>query len=157
MSVLRIPRVYCDTSVIGGCFDPEFERASMRFFELVDDGLFELVLSFIVDREITQAPDRVQLKYAVLAEHAEILQSSAETVALMEAYLKHDILTPCWEVDALHVALATVARCDLIVSWNFQHVVHFDKIRKYNAVNVLCGYNPLAIHSPLEVIGGERK
>ena len=156
MSLLPSPRVYCDTSVIGGCFDTEFEQASLRFFELVDAGLFKLVLSFMVDEEMTQAPSRVQAQYAKLAERAEIVQSSAAAVALLQAYLDHQILAVRWEVDALHVALASIARCDMIVSWNFAHIVQYDKIRKYNAVNVLCGYNPLAIHSPLEVIGRER-
>jgi len=54
--------------------------------------------------------------------------------------------------DALHVALATVARADLIVSWNFKHIVHFDKIRGFNAVNLREGYIPIEIHSPLEVV-----
>ena len=54
--------------------------------------------------------------------------------------------------DALHGAVATLARCELILSWNFRDIVHFDKIRKYNAVNMLKGYDQIAIHSPLEVI-----
>lgn len=54
--------------------------------------------------------------------------------------------------DALHVAIATVSGCDLIVSWNFRHIVHFEKISKYNAVNVLNGYGQIGIYSPSEVI-----
>ena len=52
--------------------------------------------------------------------------------------------------DALHVAMATVSECELIVSWNFKDIVHFEKIPKYNAVNVLNGYGQIDIHSPLE-------
>lgn len=51
----------------------------------------------------------------------------------------------------LHIALATVADVDLLVSWNFKHIVRFDKIRLFNAVNLEQGYKPLAIHSPREV------
>ena len=54
--------------------------------------------------------------------------------------------------DALHVALATVAGCASIVRWNFQHIVHFQKIPLYNAINALQGYQPIAIYSPREVI-----
>jgi len=67
-------------------------------------------------------------------------------------YLDCGVLTPKWADDALHVAIALVSRCDLIVSWNFRHIVHFDKIRKLNAVNMLNGYSPLGIFSPLELI-----
>ncbi len=58
--------------------------------------------------------------------------------------------------DALHVAIATVSSCSLIVSWNFKHIVHFDKIKLYNAVNILKGFSEIAIFSPLEVISYEK-
>jgi len=53
------------------------------------------------------------------------------------------------------VALATVAGCDLIVNWNFRHIVHFERIPLYNAVNSLRGYGRIDIHSPWEVIEHE--
>ena len=54
--------------------------------------------------------------------------------------------------DALHVAIATAHECDAIVSLNFKHIVHFDKISLYNSVNLANGFGPLAIHSPQEVV-----
>ena len=57
--------------------------------------------------------------------------------------------------DALHVALATANRCRLIVSWNFKHIVHFDKIPLYNGVNLINGYDTLSINTPSEVIAYE--
>ena len=51
----------------------------------------------------------------------------------------------------LHIALATVANADLLVSWNFRHIVRVDKIRLFNAVNLEQGYQALSIHSPREV------
>ena len=54
--------------------------------------------------------------------------------------------------DAHHVAIATAERVDMIVSWNFQHIVHFDKIRGFNAVNLREGYSPIEIRSPKEVV-----
>jgi len=61
-------------------------------------------------------------------------------------------LTPKWLDDALHVALASISGCDGIVSWNFKHIVHYQKIPRFNAVNVLQGYKEIMIYSPLEVI-----
>lgn len=52
--------------------------------------------------------------------------------------------------DALHVAIATITQCNLIVSREFKHIVHFDKIPKYNAVNTLNGYGQIGIYSLLE-------
>jgi len=67
-------------------------------------------------------------------------------------YIRSGVVTEKSLNDALHVAISTVSGCDLIVSWNFKHIVHFDKVPKYNAVNTLNGYKHIGIYSPLEVI-----
>jgi hypothetical protein len=61
------------------------------------------------------------------------------------------ILDPHSTDDATHVAAATVARADAIVSWNFKHLVRIDKIRAYNQVNLQTGFGMLSIVSPQEV------
>ena len=83
---------------------------------------------------------------------AEIAEVTAEALKLQEAYTDAGILSEKHSTDALHVALATVSRVSLIVSWNFKHIVNFQKIPMYNAVNTLHGYREIAIYSPLEVI-----
>lgn len=75
-----------------------------------------------------------------------------ETVTLRDRYIEAGILAPIRLDDAAHVALATVAEADLIVSWNFRHLVHFEKIRQYNAVNLTLGHKSIEIRSPKEVI-----
>lgn len=67
-------------------------------------------------------------------------------------YINSGVVTEKSFDDALHVAIATISGCDLIVSWNFKHIVHFEKIPKYNAVNILKGHRQIGIYSPLEVI-----
>jgi hypothetical protein len=47
--------------------------------------------------------------------------------------------------------------CSLIVSWNFKHIVHFEKIPLYNAINTVNGFQNIAIFSPQEVIKYEEK
>jgi len=51
----------------------------------------------------------------------------------------------------MHIALATVAEVDVLVSWNFKHILHFNKIRMFNAVNLEQGYKQIQIFSPREV------
>jgi predicted nucleic acid-binding protein len=148
-------RTYADTSVFGGVFDPEFSAASRRFFDSVRAGLFHLVVSAIVADELVEAPKRVRDLFDKMLQMAEVIPISAEVAALQEAYLDARIVTSNWAEDAMHVALATVARCDLIVSWNFEHIVHFQKIPRCNAVSALHGYPAIAIHSPLEVVPDE--
>jgi len=91
----------------------------------------------------------------ILRRHSLLISVSPEAIELQEKYLVQKILTPKWEDDALHVALATVSDCRVIVSWNFKHIVNFAKIPLYNAVNQVNGYHPIAIHSPSEMLNDE--
>ncbi|OQY43587.1 MAG: hypothetical protein B6242_14385 [Anaerolineaceae bacterium 4572_78] len=86
---------------------------------------------------------------------ADIVEISEATLALRDAYLAAEIVSQKYSNDALHVALATMSNCTLLVSWNFKHIVHYQKIPLYNAVNILHGYAQINIFSPLEVISYE--
>jgi hypothetical protein len=155
--MLRVPRVYADTSVYGGVFDEEFAEPSRRFFEWVRLGRFHLVISAAVRRELDGAPPQVQALLAEMVAGSDLVDVTEDTTDLQQAYLDAGIVTPRSALDALHVAQATVAGCNLIVSRNFRHIVHFQRIRMYNAVNNLHGYGTLAIHSPLEVVADENE
>ena len=148
----RQVRVYTDTSVFGGVFDERFEAPSREFFEEVRGGRFLVVTSALVQEELAPAPARVRDFFAEMLEFSEIVEISSEALRLREAYLNAGVLTDKWSSDALHVATASVSGCSMIVSWNFHHIVHFERIPKYNAVNTLCGHPTIAIHSPLEVL-----
>jgi len=144
--------IYADTSVIGGCCDPEFQWWSNGLLKDFQAKLFSLILSVLTDAEIADAPDDVKSIYVEFrAQAARIVELTPEAVELAEAYLDHNILTPNFRDDARHIALAAVAGADLIVSWNFKHIVHFEKIRRFNAVNIEMGYKPVPIYSPREV------
>lgn len=145
-------RVYADTSVFGGVFDEEFKAPSRVFFDQVRNRRFHLVTSALVQEEIEPAPVQVRQFFNQMLSAVELIDISEEALRLRDAYLEAEIISSHWSGDALHVALATVARCSLIVSWNFKHIVHFEKVPLYNAVNVLKGYSNIGIFAPLEVI-----
>ena len=149
---MAIIRVYADTSVFGGVFDEGFEAPSQAFFDQVRNGRFHLVTSALVQEEIKPAPKYVQEFFDRTLPVVEVVEVSEETLRLRDAYLEAGIVSSQWSEDALHVALATVSGCSLIVIWNFKHIVHFEKIPLYNAVNVLKGHSNVGIFSPLEVI-----
>jgi len=149
------PTVYTDTSVFGGVFDDEFEEPSRAFFGQVRAGRFSLLVSDVSRREIVFAPARVRDFFDEWLAFMRLVPVDGHVLALRDAYVAAGIVSAKWAEDAAHVAAATVAQADLIVSWNFRHIVHFDKIRLYNAVNALRGYRQLEIHSPQEVIDYE--
>ena len=147
-------RIYVDTSVFGGCFDDEFREASLKLFEENRAGRFILLFSAATLRELKTAPAEVRdLLQSIPEQFLEAIEESIEVFDLRDAYLKAGIVTKKSTVDAEHIAAASVAGADIIVSWNFKHIVHFDKIRGYRAVNLMNRYSHLiAIHSPKEVI-----
>jgi predicted nucleic acid-binding protein len=149
---MPILRVYADTSVFGGVFDTEFVELSLAFFEQVKAGRFALVTSAVVQDEMALAPREVSAFFEELLSTATVIEVTSEALDLRDAYLRAGILTPVYSNDALHVALASVNQCALIVSWNFRHIVHFSKIPLYNAVNTIQGHGQIAIYSPREVI-----
>ncbi len=145
-------RIYSDSSVIGGCYDTEFEEDSRRFIEAVKDGKIMLLMSDVVLEEIGGAPERVRNVLASIpTDNVEKVNLSAEVIELRDAYLSAGILTRKWIDDATHVAAATVARADAIASWNFVHIVRLDRMKAYNQVNLLNGYGVLTIISPKEI------
>jgi predicted nucleic acid-binding protein len=148
-------RVYVDSSVFGGAFDEEFAEESNAFFDLVRNGRFAVVTSALVADEISTAPEQVAQLFEEMLRSAEFTDVDSEVRRLVRGYIEAQVVTEKWRDDATHVALATVGRCSLIVSWNFKHIVHYQKIPRYNAVNVLHGYPSIAIYSPLEIISDE--
>ncbi|MBM3333858.1 PIN domain protein [Candidatus Sumerlaeota bacterium] len=117
------------------------------------EGRHILVLSAHTLRELEGAPEAVRKNLLRVPEsHVIILRDSEEAAHLADAYLEHGVVGEGWRADALHVALATVGATDVLVSWNFQHIVNLGKIRHFNAVNLECGYNLLEIRTPKEVL-----
>jgi hypothetical protein len=151
-------RVYTDTSVIGGCCDPEFAADSNSLISMARAGSIVLLISQIVLDELADAPQKVQeiLKSVPIA-HIEYVELTPEVIALRDAYLRAGIVAPRWMGDATHVAAATVVGADAIVSWNFNHIVRVARIGRYNTVNVANGYRPLTIVTPMEVVREEHE
>lgn len=151
----RSIKIYADTSVYGGVFDEEYTEASQAFFDLVRNGECTLCISEVVHQELSVAPEKVNELFQEFFPVAQLIDIGPDALELQQAYISEGILTEKWYDDALHVALATIAECNIIVSWNFKHIVNFRKISLFNAVNVLKGYRPIAKHSALEVINYE--
>jgi len=125
-----------DTSVIGGCFDPEFEVWSKGLINDFRDGKFRLVLSDVTAAEIENAPEPVRELYEELTSISEFLSVTEEALEVLEAYERRTILGTRFRNDMLHIALATVAEVDVLVSWNFRHIVRLDNIQRFNGANL---------------------
>jgi len=145
-------RAYVDTSVFGGIYDPEFRRPSEQFFAEVRDGSIAILVSPATADEVAGAPERVRAVFREHAAYMELVENTAEAARLAQAYLVARVARRVAAVDALHVATATVAYADVLVSWHFKDIVQLRRIRGFHAVNVANGYPLIEIRSPLEVI-----
>jgi len=152
VSGARPIRAYLDTSAFGGCFDAPFAPASNALFDAVRNGRVLALLGATTLAELRGAPEQVREVLAGLApEHVFLCPITPEVVDLRDAYLDAGVLGPSSIDDATHVATAAVHDADVLVSWNFKHIVNFGKIRLFNAVNIRLGYNILDIRSPQEL------
>ena len=153
MSTARRLRIYVDTSVFGGYYDRVFAKETRSFFRLVRSRRITAVVSDMVVGEISRAPGPVQaLLREAIRLGAEESAAGEASVELQEAYLKAGVLARRWEDDAMHVAMATLARADAIASWNFRHLLDPRKTREFNGVNVAMGYGLIAILSPTDIV-----
>ena len=148
----RVLRVFVDTSVIGGCFDERFATDSLRVFDLARLGSLTLIVSDVVVAELAPAPQPVRAMFDGLPPSILEVRATDDDVAnLRDAYLSQGVLGARWIDDAAHVAAATVARADALISWNFKHIVRLDRIKAFNQVNLANGYGILTILSPTEL------
>lgn len=149
---MAAPLVYPDTSVIGGCFDAEFQTWSNALMQDFRAGRLVPVVSDLLEAELEGAPASVRGIFSELKALAGAsLATTPEALDLAGRYAAKGIVPARFRNDMLHIALATVSGADIVVSWNFKHIVRFDKIRAFNAVNIEAGYKAMAIHSPREV------
>ena len=147
------PRIYVDTSVIGGCLDNEFEEYSTQLFEEFIAGKKRLVISDLVLFELEEAPENVrEVLNKVAEDNIEYVFLNEESMSLANAYLKEGVIAEHSLSDARHIAIATVEKVNVLVSWNFKHIVNLNRIHLINSVNLKLGYPILEIRSPLEVI-----
>ncbi|MDR3329411.1 MAG: PIN domain-containing protein [Prevotellaceae bacterium] len=149
-------RIYIDTSVIGGYHDAIFEMATRQLFERIANKEYDIYFSEINDAELVNAPPQVKaVKDMIPADCLHFIETTEEVKALALLYISEKILGKASRNDAYHIALATVYRTGCLVSWNFKHIVNFDKIKMFNAINLRLGYPLIEIHSPLEFLKDE--
>ena len=140
-------------SVFGGCFDPEFEKWSNKLWEEFKVGSKIAIISDLTLKELEESPQNVRnLLKIIPKEHKEFITLNEEAKVLALRYIKAEVVSEGFMIDAQHIAIATIYGADVLVSWNFKHIVNLTKIRLYNAVNLTSGYRRLEIRSPMEVL-----
>jgi len=148
--------IYVDTSVIGGYFDVEFEDETKKLFENIMLGKYKIMFSSTIEDELLKAPEQVKNLFKTIpVKYTKKVELTGEAIKLADAYISENVVGRTSQEDCFHIALATVNKADILVSWNFKHMVNTFRIRGYNSVNLKLGYLPIDIRSPKEMFRHE--
>ena len=146
-------RIYIDTSIVGGYFDEEFEVATKALFKRLENKEVIFVVSEVLEQELKTAPLHVrELINSLDDDCIESVKLTDESKALANAYIEEGIVGIKHIDDCRHIATATINNVNVLVSWNFKHIVNLDKIEMYNGVNLRHGYKVIEIRNPKELI-----
>ena len=145
--------IYIDTSVIGGFFDIEFQEETKSLFNEINSEKYEVIFSAVTSDELLNAPLPVRELIKTIPQNCiKQVELSEEAVKLADAYIEEKVVGKTSREDCFHIALATIHKADILVSWNFKHIVNVFRIRGYNSVNLKYGYPQIDIRSPKEII-----
>lgn len=152
-------KVYLDTSVISHLDapdTPEKQKDTHKLWKDIQSGKFEVFISPICVAELMSCaePKRSKLfNHLKSIRHTE-LQGTDEVSELANLYIDAGILRKKSFDDCQHIAYACVYDCDMIVSWNFKHMVNYKTISGVKSVNALAGYKEMQIYTPTILISG---
>jgi predicted nucleic acid-binding protein len=156
----RTPRIYLDTSVWNFVLVEDVpERHERReltrqLFDQIRDGDYEPYISVVVLDEMAAAPEprRSELYDLVDELSPVVLELTPEVLALSKEYIQQGTIPAKYGNDALHIAVAVTNDLDLLLSWNFAHIVKLKTRRVVSATSRLLGYKEIEICSPEEVV-----
>jgi len=150
-------KLYFDTSVIGGYFDDEFSEETVEIFNEVKKGVYDLAISDLTTRELTKAPEKVRTLLQDKEIEFEQIIVTQEAIELATEYVHEKVVGQTSFDDCIHIATATINKINILVSWNFKHIVNIQRIRGYNSINLKNGYQTLEIRSPKDIINYENE
>ena len=153
----RIPTIYLETTIFNFPFvddAPQYRADTLKLFTEIKTGKFKPFTSEYVIQELEAATDSLREKRLRLVNeyNVEIIPACNKTKNLAKSYIEAGIIPSAYNTDGLHIAAATVANIDFIVSLNFRHIVKRRTIEGTELINFQEGYKKIGIYSPAEVI-----
>ena len=122
-------KYYIDTSVFGGVYDKEFQEFTILLFDKIDKDKITIFYSELTENELRKAPDNVkEFIKQMPADRIEYLEISKDAYDLALQYIAEKVVGQTSYDDCVHIALATINRADVLISWNFKHIVNLKRI-----------------------------
>jgi len=152
-----IRKIYIDTSIVGGYFDDEFSSDTQALFKRLENKEIVFMISSVLQQELQKAPDNVRkLLDKYNTDCFVYIELTKEAIDLADKYIEEKVVGKTSADDCRHIALATINKADVLVSWNFKHIVNLDRIKGYNGVNLKYGYSVMEIRTPKELLNYDK-
>ena len=161
MESSRKLKVYLDTSIISYLDQqdaPEKMQETIEVWERIKTGLYDIYISDVVLREINDCKE--EEKRNTLVGHLKeieyhLISVDEATVQLAEKIIANGILKKKNFDDCQHISAAILADCDIIISWNFKHIINVKTIRGIKVITTMEGYKDLLIYPPSALLSEE--
>ena len=85
----------------------------------------------------------------------ELLDITEEALELTELYIEKLVMPNDPAGDALHLALASIHKIDVLLTWNCRHLANPNKLEHIRLINFGLGLPVPMIVTPLNFLGGE--
>ena len=154
-------KIYLDTSVISHLQHddaPDKMADTLRLWEQIKAGKYDVFISDVAMAEILRCPEP---KRTILGEYLndikfDLVETNSNVNEIAQKFVDNNILSDKNLNDCRHIAAAIAYECDIIVSWNFKHIVNYRTIKGAKIVALMAGYDEIEIYSPTILIeGGE--
>jgi rRNA-processing protein FCF1 len=158
---MRVPKIYLETTIFNFPYAddaPDKKKATLSLFDEIRAGKYTPYTSGYVIDELVKAgePKRSEMMSLIAAYEVEVLPANDEAARLADKYIAEGVIPEEHKTDARHIAATTVYDLDIILSYNFRHIVKHKTIKMVEAVNTLLGYRRIDILTPEEVVEYER-
>ena len=150
---MRKLKIYLDTSVISYLDQPDSQEKmeqTRKLWKILQIGKYDVVISDLVLIEINECkePKRSILKEYLAQINYKRVNITEETEEIANEIIKEGILNPKSFDDCLHIASAIISDCNIIISWNFKHMVNVDTINGVRKITFAKRYNNIDIYAP---------
>ena len=146
-------RVYLDTSVFSAHFDDALSDRQTQTEDFWNRrSEFELSTSVVAREELEQTPDPARrMQLITMVDSVTVHPVTDMMRSLAKSYIDSEVFTEVMYNDAVHVAAAVLTRQDVLLSWNFRHLVNRRRRAQINEVNISLGLPTIDIVAPPEV------
>jgi len=155
---MKVPKIYLETTIFNFPFAddaPQYKSDTLKLFEEIGAGKFKAYTSGYVIRELENTEDvekRKRMSSLIGNYGIDVLPVNEEAEHLADIYVREGIVPEKYTADAYHIAAASIAGLDFIVSLNFKHIVKRKTIIQTEVINAREGYRRIFIHTPAEVV-----